>query len=190
MPRSLQLRPMTLDDVDAVAELDGRAFGDSGWSRRYFVGELTESPISVFYVLTDQEDRLLGYFGAWHIVDQLQLCTFAVDPYAHGQGLGALLLHCVFRLAQRLGCELIQLEVRVSNAAARRLYRSRGFSEDAVRRNFYAHPREDGVLMSAPTPANLHADFSRRAAELWPNGLKMEWRDRAGESLEHWPARR
>jgi len=180
---------MTLDDVDAVADLDGRAFGESGWSRRYFVGELTESRISIFYVLSDHEDRLIGYFGTWHVVDQLQLCTFAVDPDTQGRGLGALLLNCVFRLAQRLDSELIQLEVRVSNQAARRLYRSRGFSEEAVRRNLYANPREDGVLMSAPTPASLHTDFNRRAADLWPGGLSMEWHDRAGESLEHWPAR-
>ena len=179
---------MTLDDVDAVTELDGRAFGESGWSRRYFVGELTESPISIFYVLTDHEDRLFGYFGTWHIIDQLQLCTFAVDPDAQGQGLGHVLLNCVFRLAQRLGCDLIQLEVRVSNEPARRLYRSRGFSEDDVRRNLYANPREDGVLMSVPTPANLQPEFSRRAADLWPEGLDMEWHDRAGRDSEHWPA--
>ncbi|MCY3569449.1 MAG: ribosomal protein S18-alanine N-acetyltransferase [Chloroflexi bacterium] len=181
---------MTLDYVDAVTELDGRAFGQSGWSRRYFVGELTESPISVFYVLTDQQDRLLGYFGAWHIVDQLQLCTFAVDPNAQGQGLGAILLHCVFRLAQRLDCELIQLEVRVSNTAARRLYRSRGFSEDAVRSNFYANPREDGVLMSAPTPSSVETSIGPLAADRWPAGLALDWDDRGGRASERWQARR
>ena len=189
MTASLRLRPMTLDDVDAVTALDRRAFGESGWSRRYFVGELTESPISVFYVLIDRDRRLLGYFGTWHVVDQLQLCTFAVDPDAHGLGLGALLLNCVFRLAQRLGCEIVQLEVRQSNAAARGLYRSRGFSEDAVRSNFYAHPREDGILMSAATPSALETGFGRSAAARWPSGLALDWDDRAGRAAERWPAR-
>lgn len=188
MPRLLQLRPMTLEDVDAVTVLDGRAFGDSGWSRRYFVGELTESPISIFYVLTDHDDRLLGYFGAWHVVDQLQLCTFAVDPDMHGQGLGAVLLNCVFRLAQRLDCDLIQLEVRLSNEPARQLYRSRGFGEDAVRHNLYANPREDGVLMSAPTPPTIDSGFSQRAADRWPAGISLNWDDRAGRDSERWPA--
>ncbi len=179
---------MTLDDVDAVTDLDRRAFGESGWSRRYFVGELTESPISIFYVLTDSDRQLLGYFGTWHVVDQLQLCTFAVDPDAHGLGLGAILLNCVFRLAQRLGCESVQLEVRESNAAARGLYRSRAFSEDAVRRNLYSSPREDGILMSAPTPSTIETGFGRSAAERWPGGLDLAWDDRGGRAAEHWPA--
>ena len=188
MTASLRLRPMTLDDVDAVSALDRRAFGESGWSRRYFVGELTESPISIFYVLTDHEHQLLGYLGTWHVVDQLQLCTFAVDPDAHGLGLGAILLNSVFRLAQRLGCEIVQLEVRQSNAAARGLYRSRGFSEDAVRRNLYANPREDGILMSAPTPSTFETGFGRSAAARWPDGLALAWDDRGGRAAEHWPA--
>ena len=180
---------MTLPDVDAVTDLDQRAFGESGWHRRYFVGELTDSPISVFYVLIDHEDRILGYFGTWHIVDQLQLCTFAVDPDAHGQGLGAILLNCVFRLAQRLDCEVTQLEVRVSNEPARRLYRSRGFSEDAVRRNLYANPREDGLLMSAATPLSFETSLGESAAARWPGGLDLSWDDRGGRATEHWPAR-
>ena len=187
MTNQLVLRPMTLDDVDAVFDLDGRAFGASGWSRRYFVGELTDSPISIFYVLQEQEQRVLGYFGVWHVVDQLHLCTFAVDPDQQGQGLGALLLECVIRLAQRLDCTVIQLEVRQSNEAARSLYGARGFVEDAVRRNFYSQPREDGVLMSMPTPERLDRVRWQRIGEGWPNGLHIRWEDRGGRLDEHWP---
>lgn len=180
---------MTIDDVDDVTALDGRAFGESGWSRRYFVGEIAESRISVFYVLADADGTILGYFGTWHIVDQLQLCTFAVDPALHGLGLGSVLLNCVFRLAQRLDCHVIQLEVRASNAAARQLYRSRGFAEDAVRRNFYSKPVEDGIAMSMRPPATIESRLSERAESRWPNGVQLDWDDRAGRAEEHWPAR-
>ncbi len=189
MTNALQLRPMTIDDVDDVTALDGRAFGESGWSRRYFVGEITESRISVFYVLVDADETILGYFGTWHIVDQLQLCTFAVDPALHGRGLGSVLLNCVFRLAQRLECNVIQLEVRASNTAARELYRSRGFAEDGVRRNFYSKPVEDGIAMSISPPAALELRLSEAAANRWPDGVALNWDDRAGRSEEHWPAR-
>lgn len=189
MTNALQLRPMTIDDVDDVAALDGRAFGESGWSRRYFVGEITESRISVFYVLADADGTILGYFGTWHIVDQLQLCTFAVDPALHGLGLGAVLLDCVFRLALRLECDVIQLEVRASNTAARALYRSRGFAVDAVRRNFYSKPVEDGIAMSMTPPATVDSRFSERAASRWPAGIDLHWDDRGGKAREHWPAR-
>ncbi len=190
---------MTVNNVDDVVALDQRAFGESGWSRRHFVGELTESPVSVFYALTDrptdhnrtdQDARLLGYFGVWHIVEQLQLCTFAVDPAHHGSGLGGLMLGCVVRLSQRLACEVIQLEVRKSNTVARRLYRSRGFIEDAVRRNLYSNPREDGILMSIATPASCayKTRMSERTARRWPGGLRLDWDDRGGHVSEWWPA--
>lgn len=187
MTDKLLLRPMTVADVDAVASLDARAFGESGWSRRHFVGELTESPISIFYVLADAEDNLLGYFGTWHIVDQLQLCTFAVDPDRHGLGLGSVLLSCVIRLAQRLQCHLIQLEVRASNTAARTLYANRGFVEEAVRRNFYSKPTEDGILMGLEVPSLVEDALAERAGRIWPDGLDLIWDDRAGRSEEHLP---
>ena len=187
MNADLLLRPMTLDDLDPVADLDARAFGASGWSRRYFAGELTDSPISIFYVLINPERELLGYFGTWHVVDQLHLCTFAVDPERQGEGLGALLLNCVLRLAQRLECQVIQLEVRESNHVARSLYQSRGFVDEAVRRNLYSNPREDGVLMGLLTPRQLDHSSWTRAADVWPGGLSLRWDDRAGTLDEQWP---
>ena len=189
MTQQLLLRPMTLDDLDDVTDLDGRAFGESGWSRRYFAGELTQSPISIFYVLTDAQRGILGYFGTWHVVDQLHLCTFAVDPDHQGQGLGALLLNCVFRLAQRLECLLIQLEVRESNEVARSLYRSRGFTEEATRPNLYSNPREDGVLMGMPTPEQLDHDSWQRVRTRRAGALLLRWDDRGGALEETWPDR-
>ena len=166
---------MTIGDLDAVTELDRRAFGDAAWSRRHFEGEILESPISIFGVLC-QEDCVVGYFGTWHVVDQLHLCTFAIDPDAQRRGLGALLLEAVIRLAQRLACVEIQLEVRVSNEPARKLYGGRGFVEQGVRRNLYSHPQEDGILMGLETPGTVQPALA----------LRLIWDDRGGQSEEVW----
>lgn len=182
----LHLRPMTLDDVDAVAALDRRAFGDACWSRAHFAGEVADSPISIFYVLRDEAGALLGYFGTWHVVDQLHLCTFAIDPDRQGQGLGTVLLACVLRLAQRLDCEELQLEVRESNAVARELYRSRGFVEQGIRRNLYSHPREDGVLMSLQGAEQMAAAWHRARTSSWSGAIELHWDDRGGQLPEHW----
>lgn len=188
---ALELRPMTLADVDAVAALDRIAFGDSCWSRDHFVGELTESPISVLAVLVDRSQpdpsqRLVGYFGAWHIVDQLHLCTIAIDPLQQGNGLGAILLGCVLRLAQRLECETIQLEVRSSNASARSLYHSRGFVEQGIRRNLYEHPREHGVLMELAGGDAIDVSLRRCLDSRWQGSLALRWDDRSGQLNESW----
>ena len=193
MTGQLLLRPMSLDDVDAVVTLDDRAFGASSWSRRHFIGELTESPISILYVLVDDrqqtEQRILGYFGTWLVVDELHLCTFAIDPDHHRRGLGRLLLNCVIRLAQRLECETIQLEVRESNDAARSLYRSRGFVDQTIRRNLYSNPREDGVLMNMLTPTHIDQAGGKPSSAHWTGGLRLHWDDRGGAIEEHWPGR-
>ncbi len=43
--------------------------------------------------------------------------------------------------------EEVYLEVRESNAGARRLYGSMGFGEVGVRPNYYKRPRETGIVM-------------------------------------------
>ena len=181
--------PNELKDVDEVTALDQPLSVNPAGADRHFVGEISDSPISIFYVLTDSTGSnaaLLGYFGTWHIVDQLQLCTFAVDPGRHGQGFGAILLSCVFRLAQRLECEVIQLEVRESNVAARTLYRSRGFQEEAVRRNLYSKPKEDGIMMSIETPSDSFPGPSDHSGLKQPQPIELRWNDRGGASLERW----
>ena len=45
------------------------------------------------------------------------------------------------------GIERFTLEVRVSNLAARSLYRKLGFVSVGIRKNFYEKPREDADIM-------------------------------------------
>ena len=134
------------------------------------------------------KESIVGYFGTWHVVDQLQLCTIAIEPDQQGQGLGAILLKAVFRLAQRLDTSSIQLEVRESNHTARTLYRTRGFEDVGIRKNLYRHPREDGILMSRETPETVQAVLPTGKPSSWTSGLGIHWKDRGGELREHWPA--
>ena len=50
--------------------------------------------------------------------------------------------------AEKLGIAILFLEVRESNVAARTLYKSLGFTEDGIRKNFYEKPAEHAILMS------------------------------------------
>ena len=47
----------------------------------------------------------------------------------------------------------ITLEVRVSNAAAIRLYRSLGFQPTGIRRGYYTDNREDALIMWRDPPS-------------------------------------
>jgi ribosomal-protein-alanine N-acetyltransferase len=80
------------------------------------------------------------------VADEVHVLNVAVDPGYRGQGLGGALLREVLREA-REGCAIaVTLEVRRSNAAARRLYESFCFEEVGVRPNYYGRG-EDALIL-------------------------------------------
>ena len=58
-----------------------------------------------------------------------------------------MLLSALMDLAPVHGVETVYLEVRKSNKAARMLYESEGFVKTGERRDYYADPIEDAVMM-------------------------------------------
>jgi len=93
---------------------------------------------------------LVGFAGAWVLVDELHVTTIAVHPAWRRRGVGtSLMLRLVERSLER-GIALVTLEVRPSNATARALYERLGFSEVGRRRGYYADTGEDALIMSTP----------------------------------------
>ena len=70
--------------------------------------------------------------------------------YACGQwqGLPLLLASALLAWGAEQGLAFLTLEVRPSNAAAYALYRKLGFDVVGVRPNYYAHPKENALLMT------------------------------------------
>lgn len=99
-------------------------------------------------------DELLAVAAFSLVMDELSLLNVVVDHCARRQGLGRLLLIDGFEWMQQFGAQRCVLEVRVSNSSAISLYRSLGFSEDGIRKNYYplGSDREDALLMSADLP--------------------------------------
>lgn len=88
-----------------------------------------------------------GYTCLWIVAGEAQVLNLAVHPLYRGRGVGrALLLHGL-EIAVRRGAEKAFLEVRKSNAAARKLYESVGFKNTGERPNFYRVNKEAAVLM-------------------------------------------
>src|SRR5690606_23055347 len=92
-----------------------------------------------------QEKRqILGFAEYQQVLDQAELLAIAIDPAMQGRGLGSWLLKELLLELRRQGCRRCLLEVRRSNARARRLYGSAGFREDGCRRAYYP-PAEPGA---------------------------------------------
>jgi ribosomal-protein-alanine N-acetyltransferase len=89
----------------------------------------------------------LAFSLAWSVADELQLIDIASHPQHRRKGHARALLHELLSYARREHKRLILLEVRQSNEAAIRLYRSVGFATTGVRRHYYSDTGEDALEM-------------------------------------------
>ncbi len=142
--QSDKIRPMKKEDLDAVMEIERRAF-TKPWVRRGFESEITLNSFARYYVIY-RKNELLGYGGIWIVLDECHLTTLAVNNKERQKGIGTLLMYTLIARAVREGVVSMSLEVRPSNTAARRLYAKFGFSIERVRKNYYID--EDAVVMS------------------------------------------
>jgi ribosomal-protein-alanine N-acetyltransferase len=141
----LQLAPMRIADLDAVVAIECSAYSHP-WTRGNFVDSLAAGYLA--RVARDEHAETVGYFIAMTGVDEVHLLNLAVKPALQGRGHGRALLQALCE--ECAGVPALVLEVRQSNAAARRLYRRFGFDEIGLRRDYYpaaAGRREDAVVM-------------------------------------------
>jgi ribosomal-protein-alanine N-acetyltransferase len=90
---------------------------------------------------------VLGFAGVWMAVGEAHLVTIAVAPQWRRLGLGELLLVNALGLARQLGASAVFLEVRLSNAEAKRLYEKYGFTVGRIRKGYYSDNGEDALEM-------------------------------------------
>ncbi len=114
------------------------------------VGQLTAELPDEHHVflIAEQGDRLLGYVGMMHVLDEGYISNVAVAPDFRRQGIASALIRELLDQARVLSLTFVTLEVRASNASAIALYESFGFAPVGRRKNYYDAPREDAILMT------------------------------------------
>ncbi len=146
--QAIALRRAAVGDLDAVVSIERAAFSDPPWSRESF-NALVGSPRAYFTVACDGSPTgaVMGYVVAWFVADEAEIANLAVAPDRRRRGIGSRLLDAALTEARLAGANVVHLEVRDSNAAARALYGSRGFSTVGRRRRYYRDPVEDALLL-------------------------------------------
>ncbi|MFO7264304.1 MAG: ribosomal protein S18-alanine N-acetyltransferase [Bacillota bacterium] len=147
MKERVAVRPMRLNDVDGVWEVDCAAFAHP-WSKQAYYNELTMNRTAHYFVLT-LDDNIVGFGGMWILVDEAHITNVAVHPQVQGRRLGWLLMVTLMMKAIALGAQRMTLEVRVSNVKAQNLYRKLGFTVTGVRPKYYSDNMEDALIMWA-----------------------------------------
>ena len=153
--RHLQLRPMSVNDVAAVAALEQVVFAPSHhtpWSEQAFADDLAE-PGHIWWVAHD-EGELIGYAGGVFAGGEVQVSNVAVAEGRRREGIAGRLLARVTYDGQMLGATTSSLEVDVDNEGARALYGRLGYREVGRRPNYYGRGH-DALVMEAQLPLVL-----------------------------------
>ncbi len=147
-------RTLSERDLDEIVAIEKASFSNP-WTRQMYLRELQNPDVSFLYVLRLQ-GAIAAFCSFWLVLDEIHINNLAVRPDFQGQGLGTALLQHVLEAGATRGAERATLEVRRSNAPARRLYERLGFEVAATRPNYYASPPEDALILwrSAQKPGS------------------------------------
>jgi [ribosomal protein S18]-alanine N-acetyltransferase len=121
------------------------------WSAQDFA-ECVASGIP--FLVAEQRGLVAGYIIAHGVADEGEILNLGVAAAHRRRGVGRALVERVLALLAGRGARVVFLEVRESNAGARRLYQSLGFAEVARRVRYYRRPVEDAVILRAAMAAD------------------------------------
>ncbi|MDB6164526.1 MAG: rimI [Xanthomonadaceae bacterium] len=141
-----RLRPMRVDDIDAVLDIELRAYLFP-WTRGIFQDCLRAGYAA--WVL-ESGDGIIGYGMLSIAADEAHVLNVCTAPEVQGQGHGRRLLRSLLQIARGRGAQRVFLEVRPSNTAAIALYDDEGFNEIGRRPRYYPakNGREDAIVMA------------------------------------------
>lgn len=133
------------------------------WTPGVFSSELAQARSgNRYYVVALVQGRVAAYGGLMFTDDGAHVTNIAVDPVRHRQGLGRRVLVHLMRQAIETGSEAMTLEVRITNTAARELYRTFGFVPAGIRQRYYENT-DDALVMWCHDLGG--SDVARRLAD-------------------------
>ena len=156
-----EIRLAMLCDAERIAVMS-RDFIEHGlgwsWDAARVARRIRQRETNV--VVAESGAELVGFGLMQYLDDQAHLLLFGVEPIYRRQGIGSGLLNWLETCAITDGIELIFLESRVSNAAARGFYRAHGYRELALMPRYYSG-REDAVRMGKDMALAATGDAGR-----------------------------
>jgi ribosomal-protein-alanine N-acetyltransferase len=119
------IRGMRSSDIEAIIELDHRAFNDI-WSNPR--EELLEAfKQAALCTVLEQDEKLLGYQISTASTWGAHLARLAVDPDYQGKGIGRAIVTDLMRQVRRRGYYRLTVNTQEDNTRSYRLYRRLGF---------------------------------------------------------------
>lgn len=134
---------LTKDHLHELYEIEQVCFSHP-WSKESLLSELT-SPHTICLGVRN-EGELAGFCFLSALLGEGTVLQVAVLPQHRNKGYGKQLTAAALQQAKNMGTEVVFLEVRESNTPAKGLYRSLGFEEIDLRKEYY-RDGENAMIM-------------------------------------------
>lgn len=161
-PSKVAIRGATEKDIGSIHAI-ALVSGIDTWTSAQYREELEN--LNSLFLVAIRSDLTLGFLlgrvipGGTGEYDG-EIYNIAILADFLRKGIGNALLNRAVDTFKRRKCDAVWLEVRASNSAAIQFYKMNGFIPAAVRKNFYARPTEDAIVMCLtldppnPSPAD------------------------------------
>ena len=140
----MRVRYLEISDLPAVLAIEQQAMAHP-WNETQLRQEL--DAVGGVSLVAEAGRRICGFAFFRTCVPESELLRLAIAPDRRGQGMGGALLDHALNAFAGQGYTSCFLEVRSSNAPARRLYTKAGFIQVGTRKKYYSQPVEDGLLL-------------------------------------------
>ena len=143
-PVGITFRAMNAMDLIPVYDIEKRSYFVQPWSLNQFKSELGGP--GRHYLVAVHGNQIVGYIGAWHNDNFVDILTLTVDPDFRRKGIARELLKRIIDWARNKKAEAMMLDMREGNVEAEGLYLDNGFVAISHRKDYYA-PGVNSVIM-------------------------------------------
>lgn len=140
----MEIRPAEQKDIPSILHIENECF-IKPWGEKDIRYELNENPVSVFYVLEDNNE-IIGFLDFWITFDSATIAQIAIKKAYQGRHLAHLLMKEMIDDCFAKKVINITLEVRINNVKAINLYSQYGFKKIVIKPHYYDNG-EDAIYM-------------------------------------------
>ena len=140
----MEIRPAEQKDIPSILQIENECF-IKPWGEKDIHYELNENPVSVFYVLEDNNE-VIGFLDFWITFDSATIAQIAIKKAYQGRHLAHLLMKEMIDDCFAKKVINITLEVRINNVKAINLYSQYGFKKIVIKPHYYDNG-EDAIYM-------------------------------------------
>ena len=140
----MEFRRSTPADAKGIARIEESVFSDP-WTEDDIISTISTEGAMCYTALSDGE--VIAYIIGRQIPPEGEIYRIATIPEKRRRGIAYRLLDYAVKCERGRGLESLFLEVREQNIPAKNLYKSYGFREVGIRKNYYKNPTDNAVIM-------------------------------------------